>query len=197
MRMGQRRPGRKSKAVRKALRYQRKIIEKECLECGAPTMTQRNVLPVCSATCSDIRRVRLRPQTFKNCESCRSKFGPVNRLSQRFCSYVCKVKAQTTGRKTFRRTITNARNAQRLLRYHIQSGNIVRPSVCDECSATDRKIEGAHFNYDEPLRVRWLCRSCHVRWDKAEPKHGTVIVARWGKFTGKKATLEASSGGTA
>ncbi|MCC7409315.1 MAG: hypothetical protein IT442_14715 [Phycisphaeraceae bacterium] len=36
------------------------------------------------------------------------------------------------------------------------------------------RIEAAHFNYDEPLRVRWLCCSCHRRWDKRHPKHGTI-----------------------
>lgn len=61
--------------------------------------------------------------------------------------------------------------------YHIKAGNIQRPTVCEECKASDRKIEAAHFNYDEPLRVRWLCRSCHVRWDRAEPKGATYSIA--------------------
>jgi len=72
--------------------------------------------------------------------------------------------------------MTKARSAQSLLRYHIQAGNIVRPTSCEECGATNRRIEGAHFNYDEPLRVRWLCVSCHRRWDKSEPKHATFVV---------------------
>jgi hypothetical protein len=43
------------------------------------------------------------------------------------------------------------------------------------------RIEGAHYNYDEPLRVRWLCRSCHRRWDKLEPKGGTYLVSGPGR----------------
>lgn len=95
-------------------------------------------------------------------------------LKRRYCCHACKVNAQTTGRRTVRRTITKARSAQSLLRYHVQTGNIMRPDRCEECGALGCRIEGAHFDYDEPLRVRWLCRSCHVRWDKRHPKGGTI-----------------------
>ncbi|MFQ6047992.1 MAG: hypothetical protein ACE5K7_01350 [Phycisphaerae bacterium] len=83
------------------------------------------------------------------------------------------------------------------------AGHITRPSVCEECGATDRKIEAAHYDYDEPLRVRWLCRSCHVRWDRREPKGATFVVCeekdaqRWQGFTGRKAKrLPAGQAGT-
>lgn len=117
-----------------------------------------------------------KPQTFKNCAQCGNRFGPLCYLAQRFCSYPCKVKAQTTGRKTFRRTLNFARAAQRLVSYHIEVGNIVRPNCCENCGRTDVKIEAAHKDYSRPLDVRWLCRSCHVRWDKAEPKNVTVVI---------------------
>jgi len=128
-----------------------------------------------------------RPRSWAICPVCLSLFL-LDRLQRRFCSCACKVKAQTTGHRTSRRTITKARSAQSLLRYHVQAGNVVRPSVCEECGATNRRIEGAHFNYEEPLRVRWLCRSCHVRWDKGDPKRVTVIVQRREQSTGKKAS---------
>ncbi|QEL20572.1 hypothetical protein [Limnoglobus roseus] len=113
-----------------------------------------------------------RPRTWAVCPVCSVAF-PVPRLSQRHCSLACKFKAQTTGRKVVRRTVTKARSAQSLLRYHVQAGNVVRPSTCEECGRTDCRIEGAHFNYDEPLRVRWLCVPCHRRWDMREPKGAT------------------------
>ena len=121
-----------------------------------------------------------RPRSWTICPVCLSVFV-LARLDRRFCSCACKVKAQTTGRRTKRRTITKARSAQSLLRYHVQAGNIVRPMTCEECEATDRPIEGAHFNYDEPLRVRWLCISCHRRWDKQEPKQATYKVVEEAK----------------
>ncbi len=56
----------------------------------------------------------------------------------------------------------------------IRAGLLVRASACEECGRTDARLDGAHFNYTEPLRVRWLCRPCHVTWDSAEPKSRSV-----------------------
>ncbi len=114
--------------------------------------------------------------TFSICPVCRCLFGPLRRLEQAFCSRACKVASQRTGRQRLRKTTAKARSAQSLLRYHIKAGHIIRPERCEECGASSKKIEGAHFNYDEPLRVRWLCRACHVRWDKREPKNATYVV---------------------
>lgn len=128
-----------------------------------------------------------KPQTFRLCENCHVRYGPLDRLNKKFCSNKCKHEAQKTGRKTYRKTITKARSAQSLLAYHVNVGNIVRPSKCSQCGVVGKKIEGAHFNYDEPLRVRWLCCSCHRKWDKAEPKNATYRV--------KKETPDQAAGG--
>lgn len=127
--------------------------------------------------CSQLCRELLRSPTFLLCRQCGHLFGPVEHLKRRYCCKACAYAAAATGRKTIRRTITKARSAQSLLRYHIQVGHISRPTTCEECGVTGRPIEGAHFNYDEPLRVRWLCRPCHRRWDKREPKQATIVVA--------------------
>ena len=72
----------------------------------------------------------------------------------------------------------SARTAQSLLAYHLKKGHIVRPDACAECGATGRKIEAAHCDYREPLKIRWLCIPCHRRWDKREPKNATVVVSK-------------------
>ena len=131
-----------------------------------------------------------RPRLRGSCPVCLKVFV-LDRRNRRFCSFACKVKAQTTGRRTKRRTMTKARSAQSLLRYHVQAGHIVRPATCEECGLSDGPIEGAHFNYDEPLRVRWLCISCHRRWDKREPKHATCVVE-----SARSNEAEQSSAGT-
>lgn len=69
----------------------------------------------------------------------------------------------------FRKAHPEVDRAGNNLRYAVKTGKIVRPDGCEECHRPC-KPEGAHFNYAEPLRVRWLCRSCHRSWDRREPK---------------------------
>lgn len=61
------------------------------------------------------------------------------------------------------------RAAEGRVRRAIKAGRLARPGVCQECGIAGR-IEAAHADYAKPLEVRWLCRSCHVRWDHAISK---------------------------
>jgi hypothetical protein len=150
--------------------------ERTCTVCGA-TFIGLCERKACSAAC----HIAMRPPTFRICQYCGRRFGSIRHLARKFCSRACAYSARRTGHVTVRKTLPKARSAQGLLRYHILAGHVTRPSICEECGAADRPIEGAHYNYDEPLRVRWLCRSCHVRWDRREPKCATVIVAGPGR----------------
>jgi hypothetical protein len=57
-----------------------------------------------------------------------------------------------------------------ILREALKRGQITKPVMCEACGAGDRRIEAAHHDYSRPLDVRWLCKPCHGRWDRAEPK---------------------------
>jgi hypothetical protein len=131
----------------------------------------------CSALCSQL----MRAPTFLICRHCGQVFGPVEHLERKYCSKRCAYANATTGRLTVRKSTREARSAQSLLRYHVQAGHIIRPSVCEECGANSCKIEAAHYDYAEPLRVRWLCCSCHRRWDMREPKGATYILSGPGR----------------
>ena len=124
-------------------------------------------------TCVACGRGRLKVETL--CSVCDVWFK-ADRYTQKFCSYPCKIKNQTTGRVKVRKTITKARSAQSLLSYHVKKGNVIKPKNCEECGISGVRIEGAHYDYDKPMAVRWLCRSCHVKWDKKEPKGATYLV---------------------
>jgi len=113
-----------------------------------------------------------RKQTMKLCERCGKMFGPVNRLSIQFCSVFC---ARSTGRKKITKTIPKAKRAQSLLHYYLEKGKIVKPDKCEECGK-HCKVEAAHRNYDKFDDVRWLCTSCHRKWDWREPKNVTYSV---------------------
>ena len=64
------------------------------------------------------------------------------------------------------------RRASRATSNAIRDGRLRRPIVCSDCSK-QCKPEAHHDDYTRPLEVRWLCRSCHVKFHKrtsrAEP----------------------------
>ena len=63
------------------------------------------------------------------------------------------------GMNVIRATVSNA----------LKSGRLVRPDRCEQCQSIGT-VEAAHEDYSQPLKVRWLCRSCHRRWDHDVPK---------------------------
>lgn len=126
-----------------------------------------------------------KPQTFRECSVCKKYFGPLDHLRRRFCSRECKYESQRTGKRVFRKTTKEARRAHRRLAYQIELGKMKRPDICEECGNSSKKIEAAHYDYSQPLKVRWLCRSCHVKWDHADSKGATYVE---GNFAEQKAT---------
>lgn len=67
------------------------------------------------------------------------------------------------------RAAQHIRRAHQRVRDHIRAGKLVRPDHCSKCGR-EGFIEAAHVSYDEPLRIVWLCRSCHRLWDHLAPK---------------------------
>lgn len=63
-----------------------------------------------------------------------------------------------------------SKRASQVVCQAIQKGALTRPSICEECGVSKGRIDAAHRDYSRPLDVRWLCTSCHVRWDRADPK---------------------------
>ena len=51
----------------------------------------------------------------------------------------------------------------------LRSGEITRPNRCENCSA-EKFTEAAHVSYADRLNIRWLCRTCHRKFDKERPK---------------------------
>lgn len=45
----------------------------------------------------------------------------------------------------------------------VARGLLKRPIACEECGATDKRLDAHHPTYSERLRVKWWCRSCHIR----------------------------------
>ena len=142
--------------------------ERTCVICGGLFFGLSSKI-LCSQEC----RKKYRPQTFKDCAHCGSRFGPVNRLSQKFCCYPCKAAAMKTGRRVVWVSTPAAKAAHLEVRYALRRGDIIRPQKCENCGKVC-KPNGAHHDYKKPLDVRWLCGGCHVEWDHAKPKGGAV-----------------------
>lgn len=58
--------------------------------------------------------------------------------------------------------------ARRMIFAAVERGEIVRPSICEECDGPGREykdgragIHAHHDDYAKPLEVRWLCGDCH------------------------------------
>lgn len=150
------------------------LVDFTCAGCG--TIFQDNPSQkrkYCNRRCKDVNQPKREKQSLI-CGKCEKVFYPISgHLKQKYCSRDC---GQRRGRTKRTVTIPKARNAQRLVAYYIEKGKLIRPSNCEECGQ-EKRIEAAHYNYDEPLKVRWLCRSCHVYWDKHEPKGVTYAVS--------------------
>ena len=68
-----------------------------------------------------------------------------------------------------RKTPRHVRRAHAAVQRALCRGIIVRPDICENCGRT-AFIEAAHSDYSQPLLIHWLCRPCHRRWDRDEPK---------------------------
>ena len=80
--------------------------------------------------------------------------------------------AQAHSRKWTQRNRDRMRNALRanwLVKTEIRAGRMIRSTTCEVCGAAGL-TEAAHSNYSRPLDVRWLCVTCHRKWDAASPK---------------------------
>lgn len=51
-------------------------------------------------------------------------------------------------------------SAHNALNHSIRDSKMQRPSSCEKCEMTTR-VDGHHEDYNKPLEVVWLCRSCH------------------------------------
>lgn len=62
--------------------------------------------------------------------------------------------------------------AQNALEYALRKGIVEKKTHCEECGSTGlfkdgrSAIQAHHDNYNEPLKVRWLCQKCHHLWHK-------------------------------
>lgn len=55
--------------------------------------------------------------------------------------------------------------ARKIAQKAIDKGELIRPTVCSVCT-NEGAIEAHHDDYNHPLDVRWLCKTCHGTWHR-------------------------------
>ena len=60
------------------------------------------------------------------------------------------------------------RKAQAAISNGLRDGNVVRPSECEHCGTSEKKIQAYHWSYlpEHWLDVIWLCTSCRGKEHK-------------------------------
>jgi len=61
------------------------------------------------------------------------------------------------------------RNCRQITKAAVRDYILIRPGHC-ECCGVKCRPDCAHVDYDEPLIVVWLCKSCHKLWDLYRPE---------------------------
>ena len=51
--------------------------------------------------------------------------------------------------------------AREMVQKALKSGRLKRNNVCQKCKGTDFECEAHHKDYNQPLKVVWLCKKCH------------------------------------
>lgn len=60
-----------------------------------------------------------------------------------------------------------AKAAHLLVSRAIEAGKLSRPGTCSSCGG-ECNPHAHHDDYTKPLKVRWLCVTCHSAWHKAQ-----------------------------
>jgi RNase P subunit RPR2 len=51
--------------------------------------------------------------------------------------------------------------AHSLVNNKVAYGEVIKPTICEHCSAESYKLQAHHTDYSKPLEVIWLCTKCH------------------------------------
>lgn len=111
------------------------------------------------------------------CSRCR---GANDRPGQRYCRS-CHAAYMRVWNRTHPRTSAQRHKAVvRQISNLYKSLGVLVAQPCDACGSA--KSEMHHGDYDKPLDVRWLCRSCHLALHKqvSRETRRAEVVARLG-----------------
>lgn len=107
------------------------------------------------------------------CKSCvRQRVNASHRTAHRMAYYSSEAGKQAA-RDKFKTYLSKypGRHAVRVAtNIAVDQGILDKPTCCSECG-NEGYVEAHHDDYNHPLSVRWLCKSCHCDWHN----HNTPI----------------------
>ena len=79
--------------------------------------------------------------------------------------------------------VVSDQRAHSAVAYAVEKGTLIRPAACSTCCQAAFTV-AHHDDYNKPLSVRWLCRSCHRKWH-----HRNQAIAHVEPATGNTASV--------
>ena len=137
-----------------------KCHEKQPLDSFHNHKTGKNGLSsICKSCKSDVdREYRKRPYAIKK-ERERSRLREDHYGIAKKWTEENRGKVNASIRRYKQKNIQKTK-ASSILSNEIAFGRIAKPRRCSLCSKI-KPLDGHHHDYDKPLDVTWLCRSCH------------------------------------
>jgi hypothetical protein len=114
----------------------------------------------------------------RDCVECIERYNKIGR-SDEYKDYrrtYQKTEAYKISQKASKNKYMNATKSRSY--YSKRKGSIEIKSRCENCNSQNR-IEAHHHDYNLPLDVEFLCKTCHENWHK----HNTPLNRESGIFT--------------
>lgn len=152
-------------------------MEKECFKCGGvyplsgfykhPAMPDGHVNKCKECNKQDVRENRKTNIDYYRGYDKRRAMRP-DRVKARTLYQKTEAGKQSSARARKRWTGKNPIKvgAKNIVNNAVRDGKLIKPSACECCEQTPKRLHGHHDDYAHPLIVRWLCTPCHFKWHK-------------------------------
>lgn len=101
------------------------------------------------------------------CGTCGTSID-ARRAEARYCSNRCYELGRRAEHAAKRRDHYRTNKVRDLAHTKAGRADLPRPMFCEACGIKPPR-DRHHDDYSKPLEIRWLCRSCHMRWHAANP----------------------------
>lgn len=144
-----------------------------CKICGA-TSEEKAFYARVNSRCADCHKAKVRENRAAKSDYYRqydaTRFQQDPRVKERHKKYRATeagVSSTRLARKKWEHQNPIKKAAHIILNNAVRDGRIIKPSSCQSCGAKCR-IHGHHEDYADPLSVKWLCQTCHLKEHKGQ-----------------------------